>query len=59
MAFVEAVGEPDHAAVFSLRPDILKIWQDLNGTINAGIWSSAARSLRTARAAAPATRRRP
>jgi uncharacterized peroxidase-related enzyme len=37
MTFIEAVGEPNHAAVFSLRPDILKIWQDLNGTIKAGM----------------------
>src|SRR3954451_7069908 len=37
MTFIEAVGKPNHAAVFSLRPDILKIWQELNGTIKAGM----------------------
>src|SRR3954463_11566911 len=37
MTFIEAVGEPNHAAALSLRPDILKIWQELNGTIKAGM----------------------
>src|SRR3954469_2995871 len=37
MTFIEAVGEPNYVAAFSLRADVYSIWQELNGTIKAGM----------------------
>jgi uncharacterized peroxidase-related enzyme len=37
MTFIEAVGEPNHAAAFSLRADVYSAWQQLNGTIKEGM----------------------
>jgi uncharacterized peroxidase-related enzyme len=37
MTFIEAVGEPNYAAAFSLRPDVYDGWQQLLGTIKEGV----------------------
>jgi len=37
MTFIEAVGEPNFAAAFSLRPDIYAAWQQLLGTVKEGM----------------------
>jgi uncharacterized peroxidase-related enzyme len=37
MTFIEAVGEPNYAAAFSLRPELYAAWQQLLGTIRDGM----------------------
>jgi uncharacterized peroxidase-related enzyme len=37
MTFIEAVGEPNYEAAFSLRADVYGAWRDLLGTIKQGM----------------------
>jgi uncharacterized peroxidase-related enzyme len=37
MTFIEAVGEPNYEAAFSLRADVYDAWQTLLGTIKEGV----------------------
>jgi uncharacterized peroxidase-related enzyme len=37
MTFIEAIGEPNFVAAFSLRPDVFEAWQKLLGTLKEGM----------------------